>query len=240
MREQERNIQSLFDTPEEFRELTRPTAAFVTFEDEDHKTLALNLNKKKKEFMGRPLVFAEASEPTDIIWENRHWTMAERFWREVRAAVIVFILIAASAWFIFKVSTLSSKVARVFPTVDCPTLRTNYGDQLENFAVADYDFIQAHKGMQSSGCLQCFCQQQWKDDPDGYKTNTYGQKDGAKICGEYEIIVLEVMFWTNALSYFIVGINYVLRVVCIMLVDWIGYRTETMRLEKTTTVTFVL
>lgn len=52
--------------------------------------------------------------------------------------------------------------------------------------------------------------------------------------------MLMVLFWTNSIAYFLVGVNYFLRVACIALVDWIGYRTETVRLEKTTTVTWGL
>ena len=46
--------------------------------------------------------------------------------------------------------------------------------------------------------------------------------------------------WTSALSYLLIGINYILRTICIMLVDWIGFSTETVRLSKTTTITFVV
>jgi hypothetical protein len=52
--------------------------------------------------------------------------------------------------------------------------------------------------------------------------------------------VTTVLLWTSALSYLLIGINYILRTVCIMLVDWIGYSTETIRLSKTTTVTFIV
>lgn len=45
---------------------------------------------------------------------------------------------------------------------------------------------------------------------------------------------------TTILSYLLIGINYILRTVCIMLVDWVGYSTETIRLSKTTTVTFIV
>ena len=126
MRAQEKVVQSLFDSPEEFRELTRPTAAFITFEEEDARTLALQ--DREQTFMGRKLVFTETSEPTDIIWENRHWTRAQIFWRSLFAWIVILILMAGSFVFIYWVSSLSSKVARVFPTVDCETLRTNYGD----------------------------------------------------------------------------------------------------------------
>lgn len=48
----------------------------------------------------------------------------------------------------------------------------------------------------------------------------------------------KVLFWTNALSYIIIGLNYVLREACIALINWIGYSTETKRLERTTMLTF--
>jgi len=34
-------------------------------------------------------------------------------------------------------------------------------------------------------------------------------------------------------------INYILRTICIMLINWVGFSTETKRLQRTTTVTFI-
>ena len=44
----------------------------------------------------------------------------------------------------------------------------------------------------------------------------------------------------NGLSYVLAIINYILRTVCIMLIDWVGFATETERLSSTTTVTFLV
>jgi hypothetical protein len=49
--------------------------------------------------------------------------------------------------FIFWVSSFAAKVARVFPAVNCPNIIENYGDQIDEFAVDDYDYIKAHPGM---------------------------------------------------------------------------------------------
>lgn len=157
MRKKELEIQELFDSADEFRELTIPTAAFVTFEEEDAKLLAMHTSIADKELLGQKLTFKEPSEPTDIIWENRHWTKNETFWRELKAASIAIFLVCLSGLFIYWVSTLSSTAARVFPTIDCQSLVDNYGSELDEFAVDDYDFIRSHPGMRSSGCLQCFC-----------------------------------------------------------------------------------
>jgi len=71
-------------------------------------------------------------------------------------------------------------------------------------------------------------------------SSTYGHPQNVKICAEYQDIALEVFVWLNSLKYFITGVNFVLRTVCIKLVAWIGYPTETQQLTETTKVTFVV
>jgi len=44
----------------------------------------------------------------------------------------------------------------------------------------------------------------------------------------------------NGLSYVLTIINFILRTICIALIDWVGFATETERLSKTTTITFVV
>jgi len=48
------------------------------------------------------------------------------------------------------------------------------------------------------------------------------------------------MLFTTGLSYVLTIINFILRTICIALIDWVGFATETERLSKTTTVTFVV
>jgi len=127
MRAKEKEIQGLFDSSEEFRAITRPTAAFITFEEEDAKLLAMSNNKREKKFYGKNLEFLDASEPTDIIWENRYLTRNAIFWREICAWIVIAILMTGSFFIVFYISGLSAKIARVFPTVDCETLLSNYG-----------------------------------------------------------------------------------------------------------------
>jgi len=69
-------------------------------------------------------------------------------------------------------------------------------------------------------------------------TKTYESSDEVAICGEFTTLVGRVTLLTSALSYIIIALNAVLRIVCIKMVDWIGYPTETERLSWTTNVTF--
>ena len=190
--------------------------------------------------LGQPFTFKECSEPTDIIWENRHFTPRDYFFRQLWAFIIIGVMIFGSFIVIYVISAWSQDLASVFPATDCDGISKAYGDQLKTYAVSDYDFVGENPGMPSSGCLQCFCKQEFKENPETYLTESYGQEQNEPICKSYYDQVSSVYLWTSALSYLLIGINYILRTVCIMLVDWIGFNTETERLSKTTTITFVV
>ena len=239
MREEDAKIQELFKKYDKF---TTPTAAFITFESDDSREIAVDFNSdlsSKKKVIGAPMVFEDASEPTDIIWENRHWSAKALFIRQLIATAIIAVLLMVSFVIIFLISTYSAKIQSVFPPVECEGIKKAYtGDLFKEYAVDDYEYISTRDDVQSSGTLQCFCQQEKIDNPDSYMTDTYGSADNVAICGKYEDLVTSVYYWTTALSYLLIGINYILRTVCIKLVDWVGFDTETVRLSKTTSMTF--
>ena len=100
----------------DFDSLTRPTAAFITFEEEDACILALKLETEQT-LLGQPIKFKSASEPTDIIWENRIFTSSDYLKRKVKAYTIIAILLAVSFYFIYRVARTSSIMSRTFPRV---------------------------------------------------------------------------------------------------------------------------
>lgn len=77
-----------------------------------------------------------------------------------------------------------------------------------------------------------------EEEPENYLTKPYGLLDGKPLCGELAEKQSTVYMLTSALSYLLIGLNYVLRMVCIKMVDWIAFPTETERLTNTTLVTF--
>lgn len=72
------------DSQEKLDETQRPVVCFITFETEKGKNTADMYNSLVKlhpdegnechELLGEKLKLQEASEPTDIIWENRQIT----------------------------------------------------------------------------------------------------------------------------------------------------------------------
>ena len=140
---------------------------------------------------------------------------------------MIAILLLCSFAFIYKVARTSAEIAREFPPFDCEAVEQTYGDQLQKYAVEDYDFVIANDGLPSSGALKCFCEAAKNEDYDEAMTSNFGHPKGKLICNEYQTIAFEIFFWLNSLKYFIPGVNYVLRTVCIKLIIWIGYPTET-------------
>jgi len=233
LRKCDKEVQDLF---QEFDTLTVPTSCFVTFDSDDYKEHALDYDGEGK-VLGQKMEFKDASEPTDIIWENRHFTRADYVKRQLCAFSVIFSVLFISFIIIFAISKYAARIAAVFPAKNCADIQDNYGDSLEQYAIKDYNYIVANdgKGVQSSGTLPCFCKQQMKTN-ENFMSDTFGTD--AAICGVYFGMAGEVYLWTTALSYFLIGLNYVLREVCIRLVNWVGYPTETIRLAKTTSVTF--
>ena len=158
MRECEVKINDLFN---DFETLTVPTSAFITFESDDSATFGDLIDNKQGDqnlkLLEQKFEFQNCSEPTDIIWENRHFTNNQYFWRGLFVFIIVGILLLGSLIIIYVISAFSMNLAAVFPPTDCAGIEAAYGDSLEVQAVNDYDFIMANEGKPSSGTLQCMC-----------------------------------------------------------------------------------
>jgi hypothetical protein len=97
---------------EGIEQYTRPVSAFLTFENEEGLNRCLNYNETVedpkydhyKHMLGEELAIDEASEPTDIIWENRSFTSWERLIRTFIVVGIVFLLLCGSFVVVFKCS----------------------------------------------------------------------------------------------------------------------------------------
>ena len=106
----------------------RPVSAFLTFENEEGLNRCLNYNETVgdfeeyadfKTFLGEEIDIQEASEPTDIIWENRHFTSLERFKRTIIVMLIVFLLLCVSFVVIFLCSHAANKPLLKYPAINC-------------------------------------------------------------------------------------------------------------------------
>lgn len=88
----------------------RPVTAFLTFENEEGLNRMKNYNdtvfsddqyEEYRLLLGEPIEYEDASEPTDIIWENRHFTYWDRLKRTLIVIGYVSIVLLISFVVIF-------------------------------------------------------------------------------------------------------------------------------------------
>jgi hypothetical protein len=240
MREVEKRISELKDT--KFNDLTRPISAFITFEEEDAYLLALEFNQQfsltgtllpaKAQLLGEGLYFEKATEPTNIIWENRFLTPGERFTRSVKVSIIILILVLISFSIIFACKSFSTAFLQKYPQVDCAPLEATYGTYTEKWAAKEFDG--RTNGQPLAGALQCFCNS--VSDQSTYVSSYNNQK----ICKELNEEKTKAIGYTKLISYLIIFVNYTLRIVIIKLIQYIGKDTETGQTELITNGVFIV
>lgn len=69
----------------------------------------------------------EASEPTDIIWENRHYYESTRNYKRALVYFVIVILLCISAAVIFKFTSISDNLKNKYPTADCGAVFKEFG-----------------------------------------------------------------------------------------------------------------
>jgi len=100
-----------------------PVACFMTLETEEGKCRADLYNETVemedfahyKTFLGSEIDVGGASEPTDIIWENRHFTPQKRFMRTLIVSGIVFCMLCVSFAFIYTAQKTSLAMKQKYP-----------------------------------------------------------------------------------------------------------------------------
>ena len=113
-------------------EMTTPCSVFMTFENEEGVNRALeydsaieqddSLDHLKTWLDNHEIEIQQASEPSDIIWENRHFTPFQRNKKKCVAWSIILALLAFSFMLIFLCSQVSVKMLLTYPVVDCTNL----------------------------------------------------------------------------------------------------------------------
>ncbi len=95
---------------EHFVKLTTPKLFYCTFHHEYAYHKAINISLKTYfPFLGDEVKIKMATEPTDIIWENRHYTRTERTVRWMMARFCMVIL--AFIGFLAIIALLKNKLA---------------------------------------------------------------------------------------------------------------------------------
>lgn len=183
----------------QYDDFTKPVCAFITFEEEAGVNRALDYEKIKP-WVGSPLESEQrilggtqeleikpASEPTNIIWQNRQIEGKEKLKRMIISLLIIVFLISASFTAILMCKQYSIKVGSKYPTVSCDPIASTYGANYEQYAFLEFDnYYNVKPQREFTGVLPCFCQAKIQEI--GYlATEKYEMKNAqkTKLCSVY-------------------------------------------------------
>mmetsp|Transcript_5223 Transcript_5223/g.8085 ORF Transcript_5223/g.8085 Transcript_5223/m.8085 type:complete len:884 (-) Transcript_5223:266-2917(-) len=246
-------------------QMQRPCSVFATFETEEGYSRACLYNDHVQEenykhydkFLGSEIELQEASEPTDIIWENRAFKPFQRTIKRVIVTICILIMLAISASIIFKCSLESNKRKFRYPIVDCHDFAKQYGcangecSDLKSWKTDAKNEYRYNKHLQMkdkqthyTGGMQCLCTSMSEFDKknknteliDGYTTTMDGKE--VKICDDYISDKLQAKILGQSIAFIIIAVNIILKTVIIKLITWIGEDTVSERLASITNGVF--
>ena len=145
MREINNKIDAIKSDRKKLESLNRPVTAFLTFENEEGINRAKVYNdivysddqyQDIRTLLGCKLEIEDAAEPTDIIWENRHFTPLQRFNRSLIVIGCVLVLLLISFAVIFFLTKQSQAATIKYPYADCNIVTNDYS--FENLRLLAY------------------------------------------------------------------------------------------------------
>ena len=231
---------------EKYEDLTRPVQAFITFAEEEGYQTALRFEEpedpdhcRNPKLLGEPLYFEDATEPTNIIWENRYMTTLDIVWRSFCVISACGVLLVCSFIVIFMCQQEAIAIKLKYPMVDCDEIITTYGKAFESVAYSEFmNYYKTDKEDPTpmAGALKCFCE---REAGENGAMSTWGKKYTVRenppqeLCTDWYWDQWKSML-SGMVGYFIIGINFVLRLVLIGLICLIGQHTESTQTNSIT------
>lgn len=222
-----------------------PVYCFLTFESEEGKcrcdiyndTITDPEYARYKTFLGEEIDVTPASEPTDIIWENRHFTAFTRFRRSVIVCIIMLGILCVSFYTIFTAQKMALAMKTKYPKVKCDGYIEEYDNRREAWIHDSINEFIINTGIEEkggtpiyTGPMQCFCIQEKKlkhskkefyELKDANGTSTFNEQ----ICLQYTNDKVLSKILALSVTVIVVGVNTILKKVVVALVGWIGEDT---------------
>lgn len=237
--------------------LQTPVSVFATFESEEgYQRACAYGNYAQRAICGQKFELQEASEPSDIIWENRHFTPHQRTVKRLIIYFVIIVLLCISGAIIFVCTTKSLTLKFKYPQVKCPNVAEDYNvkkdyslsandltrwtdDAMKEFHT-NKAYEDANQQTHYQGIMQCFCQYRSKAGDKKakvYKSSLDGSE--AAICDLYNSDNLKSKILGQSVAFIIIAINTVLRMIIIAGITWVGEDTNSEQLSSITNGVFI-
>lgn len=176
-------------------------------------------------FLGRKIKLEEASEPSDIIWENREVT--NRFRKKCRVCVwiAITIMLAISGCIIYVCSYTSNSLKFRYPLTDCVVSDKLYKGHEEGYMEDAFKEFLINQKLLKGGyptnyknTMQCFCRKNKEDQDKKYKITINGKEIEKAFCASYFSDTTTSKVLGTSISFIIIAINLVLKNMIIYLI----------------------
>lgn len=239
--------------------MQRPCSVFLTCESEEGFNRALNYNDNIKlkdfehfsTFLGQDIQIKEASEPTDILWENRMYTPFQRFYKKCIVFLIIFAMLYFSFQTIFRLQKKSLSMKDRYPPHPCDDFIEQYQGRRNAWMVdAIHEYQINNKALETTnevfftGPMQCFCK---SEKADGHSSSEVysstdvktGETFSEPICRNFFIDMLIAKIFGQSISFIVIAINVILKYTIMYLVLWIGEETASQQKATVTRGVFL-
>jgi hypothetical protein len=241
--------------------LIRPVAAFITFERQEGRDRAikyfcdpqnkqeiedLNMDQENssreaallaqvdKSLLGQEIICKQASEPTEIIWENRH--VSER--RVMVNKIIVFVVstIFLFGMFIGFIALKAIEVGNMFrypATMNCNSISSMFNGNntlFFEYAQLDKDYTVEKQG---TGIYQCYCKSR------SYTELAEAGTEDSNICSKYVWQFGGGYALSEVITVVITVVNLVIRDIIIWMIKKVGYKTNTAEISAIMICVFI-
>lgn len=181
--EQDDKIDALIKDPTEYEHLTKPVCAFITFVTDDGKNAALAYSERgsmwsrkatvqveKETLFNQEPVFIESTQPTNIIWENRHIKGIDYGTRVLIAFCVMAFMLVITFSVIFFCKKLQNTNQEKWPSPNCNDLIESNGlETIQKYGHIEWeDLIKTKGAAPMFGALKCTC-----DHETGHKSLNY-------------------------------------------------------------------
>lgn len=189
-------------------------------------------------FLGDDITIKSASEPSDILWENRRNSSKTIYRRMISTCIILIFVLAGSFSIIFFASKKNFELTERYPPSECDSYEREFKNDLLKWEIAAMGEYSSNKDILEkeggnpiySGPMQCFCVHQEEAGIDD-NINYFMKNDNgtvlvdAPICREYRHDLDSILWLTIGVTVVIIVVNLILEMVVHYLVEWVGVDT---------------
>ncbi len=161
------------------------------------------------------------------------------------ASVVILCLLISSFAIIYICQKYAIMLGLIYPKVDCDSITSIYGSELMSYAYKEYhEFFEFTAGkIPMTGKYECFCKNENLVHGFSVLNKVYtipGTTDSFKLCHQWYLDSLKELFFGNIVSYLLIMINFVLRLIIIGVIKRVGKMTETDETQMITDGVFIV